>query len=355
MAFKGAIKKCFFLLILNIFISPYKVIPLEMQETDQPEIQSENKDGYNVKIIMPIQWINKVFEFDYSNDSNNLASEFAEIISIYNMIDETNTTQHNLYRDEDTMPWYINCMITDIDEEPGPEITAIFGLPLETYQALLVFKKIGKNWYLLYYEPFYMHYNPPELYIANNYSPNKVFFIRQLHGRGSGIFQDAYHFYKLIDGKVYPCLVLLNESRIYGWGLILNQDINTNFKFYASDSDKLWVTYNYNFFAGPVYENDVPWEAHTEISFVKGKDATGYTWDNEEKKYIPNFYTYSPDDLTEEKIMCFWTFGDDELFIKAFDFEIRKTLEKGTKAEKKILQWYIDNIKRNSNQEEHPL
>jgi len=70
-----------------------------------------------------------------------------------------------------------------------------------------------------------------------------------------------------------------------------------------------------------------------------------YTWDNERKRYIPDFYIYSPDLLTEEKITCFWNLGDDELFIKAFDYKIKKTLEKGTKK-KEILQWYIDNIKR---------
>ena len=356
MAFNGAIQKCFLLLILEVFLFSCKVKPLEMQETNQSKTPAENKNDYNVKIVMPIQWINKVFEFDYNDDSNSLAGEFADIISSYNLIDEEETTQLDRFRDKDNIPWYINYMIANLDEEPEPEIIAIFGLPTQVYQVLLVFKKINKNWYLLYYEPFYVHYDPPELYIANNYSPNKAFFIRKLHGRGSGLFQDAHHFYKLIDGKIYPCLVLLNESRIYGWGLTLNQDINSNFKFNSSAIDELWVTYNYHFFAGPVYEEDAPWGSHTEISFVKGKDAIGYTWDNEDKKYIPNFYTYSPDNLTEERITCFWTLGDnDELFIKAFDYEIRKTLENGSKEEKEILQWYIDIFKRRGNWEERPL
>jgi len=339
------IRKCLLLLILGVFIFSCKVKPLEMTETNQSETLDKNKNDYNVKIIMPIQWINKVFKFDYNNDSNSVANEFADIISAYNLIDEKITTRIDIFRVNDNIPWYINCMIENIDEEPEPEIIAIFGLPTQVYQALLVFKKIGKNWYLLYYEPFYMHYDRPELYIANNYSPNKVFFIRKLHGRGSGLFQDAHHFYKLIDGKVYPCLALLNESRIYGWGLALNQDINSKFKFSTSDSDELWVTYNYHFFSGAVYENVTPWGAYTEISFVKGEDAIKYTWDNKEKKYIPYFYVNAPGDLTEEKIMCFLTSGDDELFIKAFDYEIKKTLENGTKVEKEALRCYIESVK----------
>ena len=219
---------------------------------------------------------------------------------------------------------------------------------MEIYQVLLVFKKFGNDWYLLYYEPFYMHYNPPELYIANNYSPNKTFFIRQLHGRGSGIFQDAYHFYKLIDGRVYPCLGLLNEVGIYGWGLLLNQDINTDFKFNDSSSDELFVTYNYRFFLDQ-YHEDFPWRNSdlSDISFVKGKSSIKYLWDNSEKIYKPYYDNHSPDSLTEEKIQCFLSAGDDELFIKAFGHEINKTLENGTEDEKKVLKWYIDSLKEN--------
>ena len=305
------------------------------------EISIENTDVNHVKIIIPTQWINNIFISDYNNDTNNLANEFVDVISPYKLIDEE-FMRSDIFRNTEQMPWYVNPIIVNIDEEPEPEIVALFGLPMEIYQVLLVFKKFENDWYLLYYEPFYMFYSPPELYIANNYSQNKTFFIRQLHVRGSGIFQDAYHFYKLIDGKVYPCLTLLNESRIIGWGLNLNQDINTDFKFYGSGSDELWVTYNYHFFSGPVYEEDVSWEGHPDISFARGKKSTKYTWDNNEKIYRPYYYNHSQDDLTEEKIMCFWDFGNDELFIKAFAYEINKTLENGTEEEKEILRFYIE-------------
>jgi hypothetical protein len=332
------IEKCLFLLISAFFVLSCKERTLEMSVINKSEISTIVGDDNNVKIIMPIQWINKLFEFDNYNNPNNLANEFVDIIIPYNIMDERYTTQLDRFRDEENMPWYITCMIVNIDEEYEPEIIALFGLPWEIYQVLLVFKKLEEDWYLLYYEPFYMHYNPPELCIANNYSKNKTFFIRQLYHRGTGIFQDAYQFYKLIDGKVYLCLTLLNESRIHGWGLTLNQDINSRFKFYGTNSDELWVTYNYHFFPGPIFEEDVDWNSHTEISFVKGEKSTKYIWDNEKKEYITS-------DLTEEKISCFWNFGNDELFIKSFGYEINKTLEEGTEEEKKILKWYIEGIK----------
>jgi hypothetical protein len=341
------VRKYLFLLISAFFVLLFKEKTLEISTVNGDDykalkISTINGEDNNVKIIMPIEWINKIFEFD----CNNLANEFVDIIIPYNLMDEEYTKQLEIFQNEEKMPWYINCMIANIDEEHEPEIIALFGLPMEIYQVLLVFKKLDEDWYLLYYEPFYMHYSPPELYIANNYSKNKTFFVRQLHGRGSGIFRDAYHFYKLIDGVVYPCLILLNESRLYGWGLALNQEINSKFKFYGSDLDELWVTYNYHFFSGPVFEEDVSWDSHLEISFVKGEKSTKYTWNDENKKYMPYFYNHHPSDLTDEKISCLWDFGNDELFIKSFGYEINKTLEEGTEEEKKVLRWYIERMKK---------
>ncbi|MDR1840235.1 MAG: hypothetical protein LBQ93_11715 [Treponema sp.] len=318
------------------------------------KIPAENFAGNNVKIFIPTQWINNILIFYHNKSSNffmfpdNLANEFADIISSYNLIDEW-VTQWVLLSDLDQRPWYINPMIANIDEGPDPEIIAIFGLPLQVYQVLLVFKKIENNWYLLYYEPFNMFYERPELHIANNYGPNKAFFRRRLHNRGSGLFRDAYNFYKLIDGRVYPCLGLLNEVRVYGWGVILNQDINTDFKFNDSGSDELLVTYNYHFFLSLVDEYP-PWKPSDlyDISFFRGKSSIKYIWDNIEKIYKPYYDNHGLDSLTEEKIRCFLSIGDDELFIKAFDYEINKALENSTDEEKKILRWYIDSQKINN-------
>ncbi|GHT80711.1 hypothetical protein FACS1894130_12260 [Spirochaetia bacterium] len=242
--------------------------------------------------------------------------------------------------------WYINPIIVNIDEDQNQEILALYGATERT-PILLVFKQIENNWYLLYYEPFYIKYDNPELCVANNYSANKTFYVRCVHGSGSGYLHNVYHFYKLINGKVYPCLTLLHEANISEWALMLNQSTTADFSFNSMNSDDLWVDYRYNFYPGRIYEEDVPWAGHDDISFVTGTRSVKYIWDDSIKQYIPEYYD-RPDDLTAEKIECFEDFGNDELFIKAFDYEIKKTLEDGTVEQKKVLKWYLKTIRNRS-------
>lgn len=237
-------------------------------------------------------------------------------------------------------------MFVNLDSDPLEEMIGLFGWS-ENDPTLAVFKKIDDSWYLIYYEPFYMFYNSPELQVANIFSANKTFYIRWLNERGSGIYSDSYHFYKLINSKVYHCLELIHEARISGWGLYLNQTVEMNFKFNCATADELWVTYNYNFFPGAVYENDAPWERHEDISLVKGdNDGVNYQWDTHSFTYRPQFYTFSKGNLTEQKISCFGSFGNDTLFVKAFDYEIKQTLDKGTEEQKKLLKKYLDIVSK---------
>ena len=310
-------------------------------KNEQLAAKTEIIDGYNTRIIMPAQWINDVCEFDYSNNSKDLAKEFVNIIAPYNLIEERFTTRYEVFQYEDAAQWYINCLIASIDEEPGPEITAILGMTDEVYQALLVFKKIESDWYLIYFEPFFMKYAPPVLFIANNYGQNKTIFLSQVHKTGTGVFQDAFHFYKLIDGAVYNCLEIVNESRISGCQLPLEQDIKAVFEFHGNTTDEIWVTYDYHFFAG----KDELLNGESDITFVKAVHPINYIWDSDEKKYKPDNKGDNPNTLADEKIMCFWEFGNDELFINAFDYEIKTILEKSAEGEKIALKRYLENYK----------
>jgi hypothetical protein len=60
-------------------------------------------------------------------------------------------------------------MFVNLDSDPTDELIGLFGWSEEN-PTLAVFKMIGKDWYLLYLEPFYMFYNSPELQVANNFS-----------------------------------------------------------------------------------------------------------------------------------------------------------------------------------------
>jgi len=212
---------------------------------------------------------------------------------------------------------------------------------------LTVFKLIDKQWYLIFTETFHVHYSSPELNIANVPSPNKTFYIRWLYERCSGIFRDTYHFYKLIDNKVYHTLELVNTAQIFGWGLYLNQQVQSTFKFNCSTEDEIWVTYDYNFFPGAVYDTDAPWDGHTDISFVKGEQGVSYQWGSVTYSYKPHFYKQK-DGLTEQKLACFGAFGNDSLFVIAFDYEIKQTLEKGTDVQQKLLTKYLELVKKHS-------
>ena len=60
--------------------------------------------------------------------------------------------------------------------------------------------------------------------------------------------------------------------------------------------------------------------------------------------YLPRYYNYDLKQLNEKKIACFTDFGNDKLFIEAFEYEIKETLKNGTLEQKNILQFYLKSI-----------
>lgn len=289
----------------------------------------------NVKIKIPTEWITKLRNFDYKQSNFELLKSFEHFISPNYMVGSNEFSPEK--------GGILNPMFVNLDSDPNDELIGLFGWS-EEEPTLAVFKKIDNDWFLLYLEPFYMFYTPPELHVANNYAANKVFYIRWLDERGSGIYKDSYHFYKLIDNQVYPCLTLINDAHIIGWGLNLNQKIETNFKFNGASKDEIWVTYQFKFFSVSLHEEDMPWEEQEEISFADGDDGLSYQWDSLTHTYRPELYN-DPESLTEEKIACFGAFGNDSLFVHAFNYEIQQKLKKGTQEEKKIIQNYIEFVK----------
>lgn len=299
--------------------------------------QPEVKYG-NVKIKIPTEWIEKLFKYDYKNNKKEFLEQFEGYIKPYSLDGSAYLNHPN--------DWVLNPMFVNLDNDPENEIIGLFGWSQE-HPVLAVFKKIDKSWFLLYLEPFFMKYQPPELQVANDFSANKTFYIRRVYDGGSGIYRDAYDFYKIINNRVYPCLELINEARIYGWGLYLNQKVNMKFKFNSANADNLWVTYDYSFFPGAIYDNDVLWGAHEEISFVKGENkGVSYSWDTISNTYQPFIYFDTlKEGLTKDKIACLGAFGNDTLFVKAFKYEIDQTLERGGDEQKTQLQKYLDIVR----------
>ncbi len=297
--------------------------------------QSKNQDR-NVKIKVPIAWVDEVRNYDFKQNNTTLIKAFESFIHPDSLVGS------DAYSHEEG--GIFNPFFVDLDGDQKAELIALFGWS-ESYPTLAVFKQIDHDWFLLYFEPFYMFYNEPELQIANSFSKNKTFYIRWLYERGSGIYCDAYHFYKILNNRVYPCLELINKAHIFGWGLYLNQTVEMDFKFNCVTSDDLFVSYRYNFFPGAVYESDLLWNGHEDISFVKGENGINYQWDTVSNTYRPQVYDRQ-EALTEEKISCFGAFGNDTLFVRAFDYEIHQTLETGTLEQKTLLQKYLELVKK---------
>lgn len=291
----------------------------------------------NVKIKVPTEWIEKLRNYDFKQNNKVLLEDFEGFIAPDSLVGSKEYSHLE--------GGILNPMFVDLDSDSEQELIGLFGWN-ENEPTLAVFKKMNESWYLLYTEPFYMFYKSPELQVANNFSKNKTFFIRWLYERGSGVYRDSYHFYKLIDNKVYHCLELTNKAHIFGWGLLMNQDVEMNFNFNCSSSDDLWVTYDYNFTPCSVFKKDDPYDGHPDIPFVKGNNSVGYNWDPTTYTYRPDFANHLEDYLNEDKIACFREFGNDTLFVKAFDYELKQTLTNGTSKQKKYLKAYLDIVKK---------
>jgi hypothetical protein len=292
--------------------------------------------GHQVKKKVPSGWIEQIRNIDYKNKTDQI--RLIQDLEPLMMPDTFEGSKHDAERISHTFsPMFVN-----LDEDATDELIGLFGLD-ESKPVLTVFKKIDADWQLIYFEPYYMWYNSPELSVAANFSTNKLFYIRCLYQRGFGIFHDGYQFYKLLGGEVVQCLTLPNETRIFGWGLYLNQSVKMNkLSINSANADEIWVEYNYRFFPGAVQKDDLIGEEYPEISFVEGEQGAAFVWVENEKKYRQKLPNYDSAQLTEQKIACFGDFGNDQLFTQAFHYELKRALQQGGEVKKKLLVDYLN-------------
>lgn len=239
----------------------------------------------------------------------------------------------------------INPIFVDLDGDFRLEIIGLFDLVMN-YGSLAIFKQIEEQWYCLFFEDFGHHYRDLNISIVNNSSKEKVFYINALEDRGSGIFKDVHHFFKLIDDQVVHCLRLINEGRIHGWGLYLNQEVTTSFQF-DNSNERIWVLYDYHYFPGPILEKDVSWASHPEIEIIKDTKGIHFEWHENKKQYIPAFKDGGiMDGLTKKQLLAFEQFGNDKLITEAFKDDFDKILLNGTEHQKKIVSKYLEMVKK---------
>jgi hypothetical protein len=296
-------------------------------------------DNYQVNIKIPTAWIEKLRGFDYSRNTKTILKEFEGFIKPDTLISNGAHTDTDYGR-------MVAPIFTDLDEDQGDELICLIGWG-DYDPSLCVFKKKQNDWYLIYLEDVHTFYSAPAISIANNFSRNKTFYFRHVNDHGSGVYADSYAFYKVIGNRVYKCLDLVNEARIQGWGLFLNQDIKMEFDF-NGDSDGLWVKFTYNFYHTIVKSGKQAWEGGDDVSLIQGEDGVGYKWNNKIKKYEldVNNAQVAADELTDQKITCFGNFGNDTLFVKAFRRQIDTLLKIGSAQQKKILTQYLNEVKK---------
>jgi len=117
------------------------------------------KESEDLKIKIPTKWIEKLRKFDYTEKNIiALSKEFEEFIK-----------PKMLEYDTFDIPIF-NPVFVDLDGDSEEELLLLMGT--EYTPILTVFKKINRNWYLIFVEHFMEFYIAPELQIANNYSRN---------------------------------------------------------------------------------------------------------------------------------------------------------------------------------------
>jgi hypothetical protein len=285
---------------------------------------------YDVDIKIPDEWIARVRNFSYKATDTTLLMDFERIIK------PDTIRQAHWQHIAKGYGKVFNPVFVDLDGEPGEELICLLGWDV-VLPYLAVFKQIDNTWHLLYLESIYTFYGAPSLSVANNYSKNKTFFVSHVDTHGTGVYEDSYSFYKLINNKVYHCFDLINESFGYGGELSLSHDVKTKFEFGSDYQDGLNVSYIYKFFLG--YDEDSP--------LVKGNHGVNYLWDAKHHVYnldIPNFKS-TPEDLTAAQVKSIGKPWSDSLFVDAFTDRIKEQLKSGTSQQNKIRTAYIKKIK----------
>lgn len=307
------------------------------QAVKNVHLNKNKPDDFNVRIKVPDEWIEKLRRFDYSRNTKPIISEFEKIIK-----PDTIHKPHARHIDED-YGRMLNPIFADLDGEPGEELVCLLGWDY-SFSDLCVFKRTDGNWYLIYMEPIDTFYSAPSLTIAGNFSKNKVFYFRYVNNHGSGVYEDRCSFYKLIDGNIYKCLDIVNKAHIVGWGLFVNQQVESSFEFLGDEKDLLNVNYNYNFF----HTGDGAKDESGDVSLIKNEATVSYQWDVKSNTYKlgPGYAPLEVDDLNETQIKCFGAFGNDTLFVRAFKNQLNQVLKTGTPKQKQVLREYFGQLKK---------
>lgn len=289
--------------------------------------------GKQQSIVVSNNWIKQLYQVNNNDEKVALL----QLLETYLGIDTLPKIQK-----ADAQLIVMNPMFIDLDSDGIVEMIGHFGR--NSLNCLLVVcKQFGNQWKIIYTEPVQNFYDEPELYVANNFGNNKTFYTRVLYDRGSGIYQDAFHFYKIINGKVENVLQLINKSHLIGWGSLIDYQIQLQLKINAATKDEIIATYDYRFAPEAIYVDGISLEEYEHIYFIQDKQSIYFEWN-------PNTLRYEMQEgsdeqsLTKKKYEYFWSYGNSKKFIEAFQFEFNQLKSNGTHQQKRLLKEYLEMI-----------
>ena len=171
----------------------------------------------------------------------------------------------------------------------------------------------------------------PDIQVANDHAPNKVFYVTYETEWGSGLLKSNYLFFKIVEGKVYEVLQTIEQhGEAYQMGR--SKHITTRF---TIDEGRLLFSYYYTYTALADYETN------KIVDIVKGKAFIVYEWNEQEKKYIPQFNaetTREKLDMLEGKVV--------KNFTQVFEKELNETAKNGSEEQKNAVKLFLKTIKK---------
>ncbi len=301
----------------------------EEPKTPRP-VTSGAEHGPSLGRVDP-NWLERAQRYDQASGAAALVREFARA-------HPSKALEQGLSPGEGA---YLNLTTVNLDEDPEPEHLLFIGADA-AHTMFYVIDRRGDEWAIAFEEYVDLFNEEPELYVLNQPSPNKVFYLRTLHERGSGIWLFTYRFFRLIGGRVHEALEIVQESNLQLDASELYQNAESIVR---SSPDGISVKYRYRFAPSQrlLIELGVlkGYSEDSRVVLIDDEDTVSYTWDGERNQLVPRA---SGEGLTEEKVRCLMDLGKADRFATAFGAELKELATKGSAAQKTAAAYFLGKV-----------
>lgn len=335
---KTLIKICIVLsIVLFNSASSQQIVSKDTIEVHYPKAKEQTyyyslgvppqKPMIDKNVVISDELASRILTYKSSENSSPIVKELIKVLKADTLLDADNLVESP----------YLDCLYCNIDEDINPEMLIIVGTGFQN-NIMLIIKQIGSKWNLIYALPIYSKYNDTEIHLVSGISPNRLFYFEETLGSGTGYFNSEYHFFRLLNGKIYNCLNLTGRYHS-GFGSLFDTDIDFSNIIYFDNN--LAVSYNYDFTINEYYSGR-QLKSSFKQSLVKGYETFLFNWDSDKKFYLLN--TTDDSENSSDKFKLFQDPENDTLFCEAFKEEIGEIKKNGSKLEKKLLKSLLKEI-----------